>query len=111
MDVLTLLSEARKAGLMVTADGGDRLVIRGPRRAEPLARRLGENKPAVMAALRFDLPDGWTVETWIKRLRYMATICIHPNRARELAAWADGLALAAGIEESEEQHGPHRTRS
>lgn len=38
MDGLTLLAEARAAGLEVRAEG-DRLVIRGPRKAEALAKR------------------------------------------------------------------------
>ncbi len=47
---LTLLSEARAAGLIVSADG-DRLVVRGPRSADAVARLLLANKAAVMAAL------------------------------------------------------------
>lgn len=51
MDGLTLLSEARRAGLQVRADG-DKLVIGGPKRLEPLALRLIAAKPTIMAALR-----------------------------------------------------------
>lgn len=36
MDGLTLIREARSAGLKLTADG-DKLVIRGPRQAEAVA--------------------------------------------------------------------------
>ncbi len=50
MDGLTLLKEAKSAGLDVLADG-DRLVIRGPRSAEAIARRLLAHKPDVMDAL------------------------------------------------------------
>ena len=50
MDGLTLLAEARAAGLSVAAQGC-RLVVRGPRRAEAMARRLIEHKADVMAAL------------------------------------------------------------
>lgn len=50
MDGLALLTEARAAGLCVAAEGG-RLVIRGPRRAEAMARRLMEHKGDVMTAL------------------------------------------------------------
>ena len=50
MDGLTQLAEARAAGLSVAAQGG-RLVLRGPRRAEAMARRLIEHKGDVMAAL------------------------------------------------------------
>ena len=50
MDGLTLLADARFAGLTVTADG-DRLVIRGPASADAEARLLLANKGAVLAAL------------------------------------------------------------
>src|SRR5262245_45285770 len=50
MDRLTLLGEARAAGLNVAVKG-DTLVIRGPRRAEPIVRKLIDHKPELMAAL------------------------------------------------------------
>lgn len=50
MDGVGLLAVARRAGLTVVADG-DRLRIRGPRRSEPIARRLLEQKSLVLAAL------------------------------------------------------------
>ncbi len=50
MDGVTLLRQAGAAGLAVTAEGG-KLVIRGPKRAEPVARLLIEHKPEVLAAL------------------------------------------------------------
>jgi hypothetical protein len=49
MDGLTLLQEARTAGLTVEADG-ERLRIRGPRGAKDLAQRLLANKSQVLAA-------------------------------------------------------------
>jgi hypothetical protein len=50
MDGLTLLRRAHHAGLAVVAEG-DKLVIRGPKRAEPVVRLLIEHKPDVLAAL------------------------------------------------------------
>jgi hypothetical protein len=50
MDGLTLLRRAREAGLAVKAEG-DKLVIRGPKRAAPVARLLIDHKPDVLAAL------------------------------------------------------------
>ena len=50
MDGLSLLQEASSAGLKVRAEG-DRLTIRGPRRAEAVARRLIRHKAEVLAAL------------------------------------------------------------
>lgn len=53
-----LLGEARAAGLSVWAEG-DRLVIRGPKEAEPVARLLLERKPVVLAALATERPYAW----------------------------------------------------
>jgi hypothetical protein len=50
MDGLDLLAEARGAGLIVLA-GGDRLIIRGPKSADAMARRLLAHKAVVLAAL------------------------------------------------------------
>lgn len=53
MDGLTLLTEARSAGLTVTAEG-ERLVVRGPRLAGELAQRLLSHKADVLDALARD---------------------------------------------------------
>jgi hypothetical protein len=50
MGGLTLLDRARAAGLSFTADG-DRLIIRGPRSAETVARELLARKPEVLELL------------------------------------------------------------
>ncbi len=50
MDVLTLLAEARAAGLRITAER-DRLVVTGPRTAAAMVRLLAEHKNDVLAAL------------------------------------------------------------
>ena len=50
MDGLTLLSEAGAAGLTILA-AGDRLIIRGPKSADVVARRLLAHKAMVLAAL------------------------------------------------------------
>jgi len=50
VDGLTLLQQAREAGLAVKAEA-DKLVIRGPKCAEPVALLLIESKPKVLAAL------------------------------------------------------------
>ncbi len=51
MDGLALLRTAAAAGLTVHLDG-ERLVIRGPRSADAIARQLISHKPAVVAAIR-----------------------------------------------------------
>src|SRR5438309_8754926 len=50
MDGLTLLRSARDAGLRVEA-AGDKLLIRGPKHAEPGVKLLAEHKAVVLAAL------------------------------------------------------------
>jgi hypothetical protein len=56
MDGLTLLWDARAAGLTVHADG-DYLIIRGPRSAAALAHRLLARKPDILAALAMEAAD------------------------------------------------------
>jgi hypothetical protein len=57
MDGMTLLHEARAAGLVVSVEG-DTLKIRGPRRADPVAQKLIAHKPVVVNALQAEtLPD------------------------------------------------------
>jgi hypothetical protein len=51
MEAMRLIAEARGVGLTVLAEG-DSLVVRGPRSAETIARRLLDRKADVMAALR-----------------------------------------------------------
>ena len=50
MDALTLVREARRAGLEVRT-AGTQLVVRGPRRLESVAMALLDHKPAVLRAL------------------------------------------------------------
>jgi hypothetical protein len=78
MDGLTLLQQARAAGLAVRAEG-DRLCVRGPRRAEALARLLLDHKAQVLAALApaapvavtpGDLPPDWYF-SWDERAAIM----------------------------------------
>ena len=80
MDGLTLLKEARAEGLRVSADG-DRLVIRGPRRADAVARGLLFHKTDVLVSLEAAKTNAWDVvaarrliRTTIERL---ARACPH----------------------------------
>ena len=62
MDGVTLLAEARAAGLKVSlSESGDRLVIKGPLRLEAVAQRLIAAKPEVVTALRYEnaAPPSW----------------------------------------------------
>jgi hypothetical protein len=50
MEVLSLLLRAHEAGLAIIA-AGDQLIVRGPRRAEPVVRLLVAHKGEVLEAL------------------------------------------------------------
>jgi hypothetical protein len=50
MDAVTLLLHAQNAGLRVER-AGDKLLVRGPRQAEPVVKLLAEHKAEVLAAL------------------------------------------------------------
>ena len=50
MDAVALLHRAREAGLRVEPIG-DKLLVRGPKRAEPVVKLLAEYKAEVLAAL------------------------------------------------------------
>lgn len=65
MDGLGLLFDAKAAGLTVETVG-DNLRIRGPKKAEPIVRRLEKHKAAVMKVLRVQEqppPPSWNPET------------------------------------------------
>jgi hypothetical protein len=86
MDGLSLLHQARVAGLRVQA-AGNALKITGPRRAEHLVKLLAEHKSAVLAALAPDARSGW-------QERYEALIVLWSSRQRSSEeahrlAWAD----------------------
>ena len=99
MDGMTLLQEARAAGLIVSVEGGT-LKIRGPRQAEVVAKKLIAHKPAVVNALRvetlpepppdlspWDLDQEW-YECWEER------VCIMRYDGKMPVERAEALALA-----------------
>lgn len=95
MDGLTLLEQARSAGLTVTVQG-DKLVIRGPRRAGPLAEQLLARKGEVIDALAVgtvttaDLPADWHF-LWDERAAIMEYDGGLPRERAEAMALADVL--------------------
>jgi hypothetical protein len=50
MDALALLRRAQDAGLRIEP-AGDKLIVRGPKHAEPVVKLLAEHKAEVLAAL------------------------------------------------------------
>jgi hypothetical protein len=92
--VSTVLSEARAAGLAVWAED-DRLVVRGPRAREALARQLLEAKPAVLAALAAEEANlAWRVAAM--RARVPARGPIPLLVARDLPPAADQCLSCGG---------------
>jgi hypothetical protein len=83
MDGLTLLRRAHAAGLSVAAEG-DKLVIRGPRRAEPVALTLLNHKPDVLAAL--DEAAGWRARHREALAHHAA---LHPPAEAARLAWGE----------------------
>src|SRR5215472_15333657 len=74
MDGLRLLKEALACGLQVRVEG-DKLIVRGPRRSEPLAKELLEHKVEIMAALTTREPDlAWRVEAMVPQIPEMGAI-------------------------------------
>ena len=110
MDGLTLLRRAQDAGLTVEAEG-DTLVIRGPKRAESVARLLLDHKPDVLAALApiaapdraaFDTQAG-EPERW--RKRYAARIVHWFNCGQRRRPEAERVAYGEMILEWHRQQG------
>ena len=71
MDGVELLESARAAGLEVHLDG-DRLVIRGPKTAEPIARQLLRTKTVVLEAIQ-GRPDQGPCGWCRRRQRWIST--------------------------------------
>jgi len=67
MDGLTLLRRAYDAGLRLEA-AGDKLVVRGPKRAERVVKLLFQNKAEVLAALANTVHDTNLLAPWFDRV-------------------------------------------
>jgi len=90
MGSLSILEEARSVGLTVRVDAG-RLVIRGPRSADTMARRLLDAKADVMAVLEAEAsPDRWEASR------------PPDDDPRALSAWWLARYRAAGADPPEE---------
>ena len=64
MDGLALLREAESAGLQVHAEGG-KLIVRGPKSAEPIALRLIEHKADVLPLVAGVAAQEHTIARWL----------------------------------------------
>lgn len=70
VSVMELLAQAQAAGLRLSTDG-ERVIIRGPRHAEPLAKAILARKPEVMAALSCPVCGSPLRVTETERYRYV----------------------------------------
>lgn len=93
MDGLTLLREARVAGLRVTVSG-DRLVVQGPRRLEPIARQLLAEKRTIVEALTAEQEVAWRIDAMRPQVTVKGAIPL--LLARPLAPWKPGRCCSCG---------------
>jgi hypothetical protein len=88
MDALALLHRAQEAGLRIEPMG-DRLLVRGPKRAEAVVKLLAEHKAEVLAALSPSFADAnW----WRERFAVKAVQWLVGDRdwdAAKRLAWGD----------------------
>ena len=93
MDGLTLLAEARAAGLTVEADG-PRLVVRGPKRAATVARRLLDQKRAVMEALQTQPgPEPTPEATAVENIEDTASAMGIMARCQSASVWPTAMGV------------------
>ena len=92
MDGVSLLDEARAAGIDLRIDG-ERLVVRGPRSAEAMARRLLARKSEVMALMAHDdAPPGSAP------VRYLPPAgCLGPTACARLGPCARHAAARCAV--------------
>jgi hypothetical protein len=82
MDAVVLLRHAKEAGLRVEPIG-NKLVVRGPKRAEPVVRLLAAHKAEVLAALA---PiDRTSQRKWLKRASGVVGLLASHSRGPEAA--------------------------
>ena len=99
MDRVTLLDRARHGGLAILLDG-DRLVVRGPKRLETLAREVLAHKAAVVAALEAEV--AWRAEAMRGQvqaglpLRFLAACAVDSNLGSCLSC-GDPVAELYGV--------------
>jgi hypothetical protein len=88
MDALALLHRAQEAGLHIEPKG-DRLLVRGPKRAEAVVKLLAEHKAKVLAALSPSFVDS---SCWRERFAAKAVQWFVGDRdwdAAKRLAWGD----------------------
>src|SRR6266478_5583403 len=88
MDALALLRRAQEAGLRIEPAGG-KLLVRGPKQAEPVVMLLAEHKEQVLAALA---PAAIEARQWRERCTARTFEWFKADRGWDAAkrlAWSD----------------------
>jgi hypothetical protein len=72
MDAVALLHRAQEVGLRIEPMG-EKLLVRGPKRAEPVVKLLAEHKAEVLAALSpsFSDPSWWRERFAAKAVQWL----------------------------------------
>jgi hypothetical protein len=112
MDAVALLHRAQEVGLRIEPMG-DKLLIRGPRRAEAVVKLLAEHKAEVLAALaadpststcgdQYEAVDATQARRWRDRFAARIVDWFHCERG-----WEEARRLAWGDAQNEwhERHG------
>ena len=101
MTLTALLKECSSRNIELRPDG-DKLRVKAPVGAVSgkLRNELVRHKPGILNMLRWNplVPEGWTASSWHGRLAYLAEICMHADRAKELTLWADAVAAVHGLD-------------
>lgn len=103
MECVTLLHEAREAGLEVRADG-DRLVVRGPRSAEALAKMLLARKEELLRILADLCPLDWNIPLAIEE----ATPAFREEHSSRITGGGTSLTDDTGVPESDSAQEEHQ---
>jgi hypothetical protein len=103
MDCVTLLHEAREVGLEVRADG-DRLVVRGPRSAEGLARMLLARKAELLPMLADPCPRELNVSLAIEK----ATPASREENSSRIPDGVTSLTDDTGLPQSDSAQPEHQ---
>jgi hypothetical protein len=106
MEGVTLLAEARAAGLVVrVSEDGTMLHIKGPHAAAPLVEQLRVHKPAILDALkREEEAVAWRVVEMRKQIPPRGPIPLLRARPSALEVDAPGACLSCGAPVGEGQH-------
>jgi len=93
VDGLTLLREARRAGLRITAKD-DLLVVAGPRRLELMAMTILAEKPSILEALAQEDEVAWRIDAMRRQVTVAGAVPL--LIARPAMGFASGMCCSCG---------------